>query len=66
MGGEELVLYNSRHTRLTELAPELPAGLLQDVAGHTTFQMTRRYLHTAKQTLVEKLREAQARLDQPK
>jgi integrase len=47
---EELVLYMSRHTRLTELA----ASLLQDVAGHTTFQMTWRYLHTANQTPIEK------------
>jgi integrase len=65
-GGEGLVLYSSRHTRLTELATELPASLLQDVAGHTTFQMTRRYLHTADQTLVEKVQAAQDRLDQPK
>lgn len=35
-GGEELVLYSNRHTRLTELASELTNGLLQGVAGHTT------------------------------
>ncbi len=60
---EHLVLYSARHTRLTELAPELAAPVLQEVAGHTTFQMTRRYLHMANLTVVEKLREAQERLD---
>lgn len=63
--GEHLVLYSARHTRLTELAPELAAPVLQEVAGHTTFQMTQRYLHMANKTVIEKLREAQQRLDQP-
>jgi integrase len=43
--GETLVLYSNRHTRLTELSTKMPAQILQQVAGHTTFRMTQKYLH---------------------
>lgn len=64
--GEQLVLYSKRHTRLTELAPTLAAPVLQEVGGHTTFQTTKRYIHIASDVMVNELRAAPVRLDQPK
>ncbi|OAI54975.1 hypothetical protein AYO44_13885 [Planctomycetaceae bacterium SCGC AG-212-F19] len=59
--GETLVLYSNRHTRLTELATDLSAPILQAVAGHTTFGMTQRYLHIANQEVYKAVMEAQQR-----
>lgn len=67
--GENLVLYSSRHTRLTELAPDMNPHLLQQVAGHTTFTMTQRYLHVPRQEVRAALEEADRRRqssDEPK
>jgi len=59
--GEQLVLYTSRHTRLTELAPDMNPYLLQQVAGHTTFGMTQRYLHVPREEVRDALEEADRR-----
>jgi integrase len=55
-GGEQLVLYSHRHTRLTELGLALPAAILQQVAGHTTFAMTQRYLHNGDHQIADAVR----------
>jgi integrase len=65
--GETLVLYSTRHTRLTELAPGVSAAVLQEVAGHTTFATTQRYLHLASQQLYNAVLDAeQHRYRRPK
>ncbi|MFO0926135.1 MAG: tyrosine-type recombinase/integrase [Gemmataceae bacterium] len=56
--GENLVLYSSRHTRLTELAPGVSGAVLQEVAGHTNFTTTQRYLHLANQQVYAAVLEA--------
>jgi integrase len=61
--GEKLVPYSLRHTRLTE------AGVVEGqefytvmrLAGHTTPQMTRRYVHPGKNDLLRAAREGAAR-----
>jgi integrase len=64
--GENVVLYSARHTRLTDLAPHLNPHLLQQVAGHTTFVMTQRYLHVAQEEVLDALREAEKKRQSPK
>lgn len=61
--GENLVLYSNRHTRLTELAWEMPLLTLVKVGGWTTPAMASRYVHPADQAVIERLRETQTRLD---
>ena len=61
--GENLVLYSNRHTRLTELAWEMPLLTLVKIGGWTTPAMASRYVHPADQAVIERLRETQARLD---
>lgn len=63
--GENLVLYSNRHTRLTELAPNINPYLLQQVAGHTTFTMTLRYLHVPTDEVLDALREADKKRQSP-
>ena len=61
--GENVVLYSNRHTRLTELAWEMPLLALVKVGGWTTPAMASRYVHPADQAVIERLRETQARID---
>lgn len=47
-GGERLVLYSSRHTRITELvASNIPMKAVMDEAGHKVPATTNRYTHLA-------------------
>lgn len=47
-GGERLVLYSSRHTRITELvASNIPMKAVMDEAGHKIPATTNRYTHLA-------------------
>lgn len=64
--GEMLFLYSARHTRLSELAPHASAAVLQQVAGHSTFAMTQRYLHMANQEVYNAVVEADRKRRQPK
>lgn len=60
--GEQLVPYSLRHTRLTEAAIEgVAAPMLQNIAGHTTFRMTQRYLHLNGQDTYNAVMEARNR-----
>lgn len=56
--GENLVLYSSRHTRLTELAGDVNPHLLQKLAGHTSFATTLRYLHVPGEEVRDAVEEA--------
>ena len=55
--GEKLVLYSNRHTRLTELASDVAAAVLQAVAGHTNFTTTQHW-HLANQQVYGAILEA--------
>jgi integrase len=67
--GENLVLYSSRHTRLTELAGDVNPHLLQKLAGHTSFATTLRYLHVPGEEVRDAVEEADRKRqssDEPK
>jgi integrase len=57
--GERLVLYSSRHTRITELvASGLPMKVIMDEAGHKIPNTTNRYTHLADDFITEAVRRA--------
>jgi integrase len=64
--GEMLVPYSLRHTRLTEAGTREGWGLftLMRLAGHTTPQMTKRYVHPGKEDLKRAAREGAKRREE--
>jgi integrase len=57
--GEHLVMYNARHTRITELvAYGLNVGAVQQEAGHASYQTTQRYVHLASSDTAKAIRAA--------
>lgn len=67
--GEQVVLYSNRHTRLTELGQgegAIHPLELQQVAGHTNFATTQRYLHPEGDAMVEAVLKAEARRKEAK
>jgi integrase len=60
--GERLVLYSSRHTRITEMvAAGLPAKVVMDEAGHKVPTTTNRYTHLADEFVTETVRKQAGR-----
>ena len=58
-GGERLVLYSSRHTRITELVVQgLSMKVVMDEAGHKIPATTNRYTHLADEFITESVRRA--------
>jgi site-specific recombinase XerD len=58
-GGERLVLYSSRHTRITELVVQgLPMKVITDETGHKIPTTTQRYTHLADEFITETVRRA--------
>lgn len=64
--GERIVPYSLRHTRLTEAATKEGWDFytLMQFAGHTTPQMTKRYVHPGKEDLKRAAREGEQRRQQ--
>ena len=55
--GERLVLYSTRHGRITELLEDgVAPNFVQAEAGHTAFQTTQRYMHLRDKLRVEAIR----------